>query len=245
MLGLFELAMDPLVPSPEIGSGEWATGSGSRGTSGVEIGHHNNSVPKSGSRWVYGVGAHRRTVTTGRMSGKGQRGTRIMYNTHPGLGSSIDQLFAEILVLGPILAGAVDNNLLVVIRQLEDDVLVLFGELEVVVGGYALLVDGSSVFVVGHISYVLLDVMLLLLHVSVCTCRCVYWVSWDIAARHSHPPPSPSSQSEVMIVCGETGKKGREFDRSSGDGGGGAGDGRHPPGRGSEEDEEEGITNPD
>lgn len=79
------------------------------------------------------------------MIGQLKRGSRIVYNTHPALGSSIDQLLAEIVVLGPILAGAVDDNLLVVIRQLEDDILVLFGELEVVVGGYALLVDGGSV----------------------------------------------------------------------------------------------------
>lgn len=38
-----------------------------------------------------------------------------------------------------------NDNLLKVVRQLEDDVLVLLAELEVVPGGDALLVDGSSV----------------------------------------------------------------------------------------------------
>ena len=37
-----------------------------------------------------------------------------------------------------------DDNLLKVVRQLEDDVLVLLAELEVVPGGDALLVDGCS-----------------------------------------------------------------------------------------------------
>ena len=60
------------------------------------------------------------------------------------LGGRVDQLLAEVLVLGAILAGALDDNLLVVIGKLEDDVFVLFVELELVIGRYALGVDGSS-----------------------------------------------------------------------------------------------------
>jgi len=58
---------------------------------------------------------------------------------------SVDELLAEVVVLGPVLAGAVDDDLLVVVRQLVDDVLVLLVELELVVRCYALLVDGGSV----------------------------------------------------------------------------------------------------
>lgn len=57
----------------------------------------------------------------------------------------VDELLAKVVVLGAALRGAVDDNLLVVVRELEDDVLVLLVELEVVVGGYALLVDGGAV----------------------------------------------------------------------------------------------------
>jgi hypothetical protein len=60
------------------------------------------------------------------------------------LGLGLDELRAEVLVRGAVLAGAVDDDLLVVVRQLEDDVFVLLVELEVVVGCYALGVDGGS-----------------------------------------------------------------------------------------------------
>lgn len=56
----------------------------------------------------------------------------------------VDQLLAKVFVFGAILAGALNDNLLVVIRELVNDVFVLLVELEVVVGRYALLVDGSS-----------------------------------------------------------------------------------------------------
>jgi hypothetical protein len=51
---------------------------------------------------------------------------------------------AEVL---PVLIGRglLDHDLLVVVRQLEDDVLVLLVQLQLVVGGYAFLRDGRSV----------------------------------------------------------------------------------------------------
>lgn len=61
-----------------------------------------------------------------------------------GLGLGADELVAEVFVLRAVFAGALDNNLLVVVGQLEDDVGVLLVELEVVVGRYAVLVDGRS-----------------------------------------------------------------------------------------------------
>ena len=61
-----------------------------------------------------------------------------------GLGLGVDKLVAEVIVLGAILAGAVDDDLLVVVRQLVDDVFELLVELELVVGRYALGVDGGS-----------------------------------------------------------------------------------------------------
>jgi hypothetical protein len=60
------------------------------------------------------------------------------------LGLGVDELLAELLVLGGVLAGAVDDDLLVVVRQLVDDVFVLLVELQVIVGCYALGVDGRS-----------------------------------------------------------------------------------------------------
>ena len=61
-----------------------------------------------------------------------------------GLGLGVDKLLAEVVVLGAVVAGAVDNDLLVVVRQLVDDVFVLLVELELVVGRYALGADGGS-----------------------------------------------------------------------------------------------------
>lgn len=60
------------------------------------------------------------------------------------LGRGVDQFLAEVLVLGAVLAGALDDDLLVVVRQLVDDVFVLFVELQVVVRRHALLVNGGS-----------------------------------------------------------------------------------------------------
>lgn len=69
---------------------------------------------------------------------KGRPGS---YGLGDGLG--VDESVAEFL---PVLAVAcvLDDNLLKVVRQLEDDVLVLLAELEVVPGGDTLLVDGCS-----------------------------------------------------------------------------------------------------
>jgi len=61
-----------------------------------------------------------------------------------GLGLGVDQGLAKVVVLGPVVARRVDDNLLVVVRQLVDDVLVLLAELEVVVRRYALGGDGGS-----------------------------------------------------------------------------------------------------
>jgi hypothetical protein len=61
----------------------------------------------------------------------------------PGLGRSVDELLAEVVpVLVP--GSLLDDNLLVVVRELEDDVLVLLGELQVTVGGYAILRNGGT-----------------------------------------------------------------------------------------------------
>lgn len=60
------------------------------------------------------------------------------------LGGGVDELLAEVvpvLVVGSLL----DDNLLVVVAELVDDVLVLLGELQVVVGSDALLADGGSI----------------------------------------------------------------------------------------------------
>ena len=60
------------------------------------------------------------------------------------LGGSIDQLLTEsfpVLIARSVL----DDDLTVVVRQLEDDVLVLLGKLKVVVGSYAVLRDGSTI----------------------------------------------------------------------------------------------------
>lgn len=56
---------------------------------------------------------------------------------------SLKELLAEVL---PVLirGGFLDNDLTVVVRQLEDDELVLLGKLEVVEGGYALLRNGGT-----------------------------------------------------------------------------------------------------
>jgi len=60
------------------------------------------------------------------------------------LGGGADELLAKVL---PVLVGRglVDDDLLVVVRQLVDDVLVLLAELQVVVGGDALLRNRGSV----------------------------------------------------------------------------------------------------
>ena len=62
---------------------------------------------------------------------------------HLVLGGGVDQLLAEGL---PVFIGRsiLDNDLTVIVGQLEDDVLVLLVQLEVVVGGDALLANGSS-----------------------------------------------------------------------------------------------------
>lgn len=64
-------------------------------------------------------------------------------NRLAALGSGVDELLAEAL---PVLVGRglLDDNLLVVVRQLVDDVLELLGELEVIVGSYALRGNGRS-----------------------------------------------------------------------------------------------------
>jgi len=62
-----------------------------------------------------------------------------------GLGLGVDQLLTEGLVILGTLACAVDNNLLVVVRELVDDIFVLLVELQVIICCYALLVDGGSV----------------------------------------------------------------------------------------------------
>lgn len=59
------------------------------------------------------------------------------------LRGGIDELLAEGLVVG-VVGRLLDDDLLVVVGQLEDDELVLLAELQVIVGGYALLGDGRS-----------------------------------------------------------------------------------------------------
>lgn len=56
---------------------------------------------------------------------------------------SVDELLAEDLPV-TLVRGFLDDDLLVVVRQLEDDELVLLAELQVIVGSYALLGDGRS-----------------------------------------------------------------------------------------------------
>lgn len=63
------------------------------------------------------------------------------YGLGDGLG--VDESAAEFLPV-LVVARVLDDNLLKVVRQLEDDVLVLLAELEVVPGGDTLLVDGCS-----------------------------------------------------------------------------------------------------
>jgi hypothetical protein len=65
-------------------------------------------------------------------AGQGRKTHRL------GLGGSIDELLAEVL---PVLVGRglLHDNLLVVVRQLVDDVLVLLVELQLVEGSDALL----------------------------------------------------------------------------------------------------------
>lgn len=68
----------------------------------------------------------------------------MRYETNrPALGLGVDELLAERL---PVIVGrgVLDDDLLVVIGELVDDVLQLLGELELVVGGDALLRDGRS-----------------------------------------------------------------------------------------------------
>jgi hypothetical protein len=55
----------------------------------------------------------------------------------------VDESVAEFLPV-LVVACVLDDNLLKVVRKLEDDVLVLLVELEVVPGGDALLVDGGA-----------------------------------------------------------------------------------------------------
>lgn len=64
-------------------------------------------------------------------------------STALGLGLGVDQLLAEVVIV-LIGRGLLDDDLLVVVRELVDDVLVLLGELELVVGRYALLRDLRS-----------------------------------------------------------------------------------------------------
>lgn len=59
------------------------------------------------------------------------------------LGGRLDELLSEVvpvLVVGSLL----NDNLLEVVRELEDDVLVLLGQLQVIVGSYAFLRNGRS-----------------------------------------------------------------------------------------------------
>jgi len=67
------------------------------------------------------------------------------------LGLGVDELLAEVLPV-VVARGFVDDDLLVVVRELVDDVLVLLAELQVVVGGDALLRDRGSV--IGYVSVV-------------------------------------------------------------------------------------------
>lgn len=61
-----------------------------------------------------------------------------------GLGGGVDQLLAEDLPVG-VVRSLLDDNLAVVVRELENNVLVLLIQLEVVVRRDALLRDGRSV----------------------------------------------------------------------------------------------------
>lgn len=60
-----------------------------------------------------------------------------------GLGGGVDELLAEDLPVG-VIGSLLDDDLLVVVGELEDNVLVLLVELQVIVGGYALLGNGRT-----------------------------------------------------------------------------------------------------
>lgn len=59
------------------------------------------------------------------------------------LGGGVEKGLTEALPI-LVVGGGLNNNLLVVIRELVDDVLVLLAELQVIVGSYALLRNGGS-----------------------------------------------------------------------------------------------------
>ena len=64
----------------------------------------------------------------------------------PALGRGVDKLFAKVLPIF-VLRSFLDNDLLVIVRELEDDVLVLLGELQFIIGGYAFLRNrGTAAF---------------------------------------------------------------------------------------------------
>ena len=60
------------------------------------------------------------------------------------LGGGVDELFAEVLPV-LVIRGLIHDDLLVVVRELVDDVLVLLAQLQVVEGCDAVLCDGGSV----------------------------------------------------------------------------------------------------
>lgn len=73
-----------------------------------------------------------------------KRDGRAVKTNSLGLGGGVDELLAEVLPV-LVVGGILDDNLLEVVAELVDDVLVLLGELQVIVGSDALLADGSSV----------------------------------------------------------------------------------------------------
>lgn len=73
------------------------------------------------------------------MSSGGRKTTYVLV-----LGLGVDELLAEVLPVA-VVRGVVDDDLLVVVGQLVDDVLVLLAELQIVVGGDALLRDRGSI----------------------------------------------------------------------------------------------------
>jgi len=95
------------------------------------------------------------TDTSPRPDGSSSSHPKLKGGTYaPGLCRGIDELFAEVLPI-IIIGSLLDNNLLVVIRELEDNVLVLLRQLQLIVSGYAflrnrgtaaldLLVDGGT-----------------------------------------------------------------------------------------------------
>lgn len=61
----------------------------------------------------------------------------------PALRRGVDELLTEDLPVA-LVRGVLDDDLLVVVRELEDDELVLLVELQVIVGRYAVLGNGRS-----------------------------------------------------------------------------------------------------